>query len=245
MADKTKVTAKIWRLALDRLNEKMESLCLRRDAYLSKVLEVEIDHLDNEIPTANSKLARKFIAERLNLMDRETLTIAIPSQIAARVNEVTEEKNIVRDSFYNRLIFILAATPTQINDIYFGDSGGWTTQTLKWFDINSVALESMYPLNSVIDPLWGVRAGIELYNEKNTLIEKNDKGQLIRLFDSRGDKRLADGVYSTPFLGTKSCDLRGLNCYLADWQIPTSESGLHRRKRLAEIDLKELDGLGL
>ena len=54
MANKTrtttpKISVKIWRPIIEKFDEKIGIACIRRDAYLNKVLEVELDKLDDEV----------------------------------------------------------------------------------------------------------------------------------------------------------------------------------------------------
>ena len=77
MATKTlktvpKISVKIWRPILDKLDAKIESACLRRDAYLAKVLEVELDWLDQEVSIPNSQASYDYVLERLDRLAAQT-----------------------------------------------------------------------------------------------------------------------------------------------------------------------------
>ena len=104
MATKTlktvpKISVKIWRPILDKLEAKIESACLRRDAYLAKVLEVELDWLDQEVSIPNSQASYDYVLERLDRLDRKLVSLALPQELTARLNDICSRKRIVRDAF--------------------------------------------------------------------------------------------------------------------------------------------------
>jgi hypothetical protein len=94
-----KVSTKIWRPILEKLEKKMDASCLRRDAYLSRVLAVELSYLDSEVALPNSTEAKEFIAERLDgLSDRKLVSLSLRPEIVERLNDLCERKRIVRDA---------------------------------------------------------------------------------------------------------------------------------------------------
>ena len=60
-----KISVKIWEPLIEKLDTKMEAACLRRDAYLTKLLEFELDRLEEEVSIPNSEAAYNFVSGRL------------------------------------------------------------------------------------------------------------------------------------------------------------------------------------
>jgi hypothetical protein len=61
----------------------MDASCLRRDAYLNRVLAVELDYLDTEVALPNSTEAKKFIAERLDHLVTENWSACLCDRISS------------------------------------------------------------------------------------------------------------------------------------------------------------------
>lgn len=241
MAGVTKITTKVWRPALTAFNERIESACLRRDAYIGKLLETEIAHLENEIPLPNSAPAAKFIADRLSELERDTLTLAIPSSLSLKLTELCRNRNIVRDAFFNRLIFLLAAIPRQIDTLFFDGTSDWHRYVQVAIGPYDIAGNDVYPLSSPIDPFWAIRLGLECYGADAQKLEggKSDSGGTKGIVENFGDYQLQDGIYSTTFKGrwTDGTLIGGLNCWLPDWLLPNSEESARRKQRLDELAL--------
>ena len=49
-----KIAVKIWQPVMDKLDKKIDAACLRRDAYISKVLAIEVEYIDEEVTEPNS-----------------------------------------------------------------------------------------------------------------------------------------------------------------------------------------------
>ena len=92
-----KISVKIWRPILDKLEAKIESACLRRDAYLAKVLEVELDWLDQEVSIPNSQASYGHVLKRLDRLDRKLVSLALPPELTARLNDICCERTITDD----------------------------------------------------------------------------------------------------------------------------------------------------
>ena len=113
-----KTSTRIWTPLLEKFTQRLDDACLRRDAWLSKVLERELDELEaagtirtfsfTEIvpdrERVNSDAARQFIAARLDALPRKLVTFTLPEALVHRLDTLCESKRIVRDSFFNRLI---------------------------------------------------------------------------------------------------------------------------------------------
>lgn len=237
-----KISVKIWRPLLEKLDSKLERACLRRDAYLSKVLAVELDHLDDEVSIPNSQASYDYIASRLDQLDRKLVSLAISPEMAARVNEICSRKKIVRDSFFNRLFLMLAASPKAIDFLLFQDyEGDWRNHV--WSDHNDDHLffqNGFDPLGAAIDPFEATRCGIALMskNEKFEDYVEPTSGKTIKVV-----REAAGGVvepcpsfYTIEFdQKISGHDLAGLNCYLPNRSIPGTDAALAYRAKLDDI----------
>jgi len=253
----TKITAKIWRQTIEKLENKLDAACLRRDSYLSRVLDVELPRLDREICLRNSPDANRFVASHLeSLGERKLVTFSLDPEIAERLNEICGRKLIVRDAFLNRVLLLLAAGPKLINSLFFKGLGmdlhtfildrqhtegsAETRTSIVWGDRGRHS--AIYPLEPYIDPFWAIRLGIE-ESEAVELVDFTDpaSGSVVKVQEAVGDGNfmLPDGTYSSLFHDKqfKGLDLYGLNCYVPDWLLPG-----HEAERRTQIQLDELFG---
>jgi hypothetical protein len=217
------ISTKIWRPVLDKLNAKLEQACLRRDAYLNRVLEVELPALDEELPLANSESARQFIAEHLDKLDRKPVSLSLRPDLVERLDDICERKKILRDSFFNRLFFFLAV-PVEWFTSNFPLDENWIGEV--WFsdeheydltEKNPGFKSLFYPLEPVIDPFWALRQG--LVNSEDNAVRK--------------------GIYSVVLRESpKGSDLWGMNCYLPDRDMP---GFVNKAENLSLDDLLRLD----
>lgn len=193
-----------------KLPRQFENACLRRDEYLTKVLEVELEHLEEEVPAPNSERARVFIKNRLNEhKDRALMSFDLPQNLIRRLSATCKTKKIPRDAFLNRLLFLLAASPETIDEIFFDDfEGCWRTEVWSEGKHDGAFFHNvMYPLEQTVDPFWPIRYGLELKRRVSPIRKWN--------------------FYTTVLDG----HLYGLNCYLEDRSIPgTAEYDEMQRK---------------
>ncbi len=212
-----KISTKIWRPVLERLEQKMAASCLRRDAYLNKVLEVELDHLDTEIGTANSVAAHAFITKKLDqLPDRKLVSLTLRPELVERLNNICERKRIVRDAFFNRLFLLLAASPKTVNRLLHFDDD-WRTALLREYRNETFFTNTFDPIEADINPFWAIRDWIETISGKSS---PHDEGIYSLLLDSNHFK----GV-----------DLTGLNCYIPDQMILDHPAELESRNQLDDL----------
>ncbi len=253
--DVTKITAKIWRQTIEKLENKLDAACLRRDSYLSRVLDVELPRLDREICLRNSPDANRFVAGRLeSLGERKLVTFSLDPDVAERLNEICGRKLIVRDAFLNRVLLLLAASPKLINSLFFKELGmdlhtfildrqetgspAETRTSIVWGDRGN--LSAIYPLEPFIDPFWAIRLGIE-ESESVDLVDFTDpvSGSVVKVQEAVGDGNfmLPNGIYASLFHDKqfKDLDLYGLNCYVPDWLVPGHEAERRTQKRLDEL----------
>jgi len=237
---KPKISVKIWRPILDRLDKKIEQACLRRDAYLSKVLEVELGQLDEEVSIANSQASYDYVFSRLDALDRKLVSLALPPELTARLNEICSRKRIVRDAFFNRLFLLLTASPKVIDQLFFHGADGWRSEVWSEHQHDGPFFQNVfYPLEPDIDPFWPIRCGLLIWQDedhhpKDPTAKLEDyleptSGKVIRVcrnlhLDGNDDAETIDPVESiyTKIFHQKASghDLLGLSCHVPDWAIP-------------------------
>jgi hypothetical protein len=236
-----KISVKIWRPIIDKLDEKIEKACLRRDAYLNKVLELELDCLDEEVSIPNSQASYDYVFGRLDQFDRKLVSLALPSELTAHLNEICSRKRIVRDAFFNRLFLLLAAAPKDVDTLLFGDVGHkWRTEVWSENKNDGPFFQNgFYPLEPMIDPFWAVRNGLEMYANDAGLEDyiEPTSGKRIRVRrDSTGAVAPADSLYTVIFeQKVRDNDLLGLSCYVPDWRIPGHGAEQVHRAKLDEL----------
>jgi len=106
-----KTSIKVWTPLIKKLDAQMKNACLRRDAYLSKVLEIELEALDAEVSIPNSQASYDYVIDRLNQLPRWLVSLALPSKLTEHLNDICRRKRIVRDAFFNRLFFYSLSHP--------------------------------------------------------------------------------------------------------------------------------------
>lgn len=244
MATKTlktlpKISVRIWRPVIDKLDQKLEAACLRRDAYLNRLLEVELPRLDAEVSMPNSLGAQAFVAASLDQLDRKLVSLTLRPDLVEQLNDICQRKRIVRDAFFNRLFFLLAAKPEHIGVLIFGSTKWkedlWNeARADRDFWLNALP----YPLDPVIDPFWVIRLVLETHAESTDQedVVDPDTGKTIRVQrDMHGAVAPLDSVYTTFFSNAlKATDPTGLNCYVPDWRVPNSEAA-SKRQALDEL----------
>lgn len=237
-----KISVKIWRPIIDKLDAKLDAACLRRDAFLARLLAGELDLLDSEVSLPNSPAAHDFTFERLDALDRKLVSIALAPQLARRLHDICTRKAIVRDAFFNRLFLLLATQPKIIDTLFFPDEPKWRTAVWSQFKHDEPFFESgFYPLEAPVDPFWAIRAGLDLFNEGAGAedFELPGTGTRIKVVRAMGgEPEPLPGLYNIFFeqkVGAN--DLLGLNCFVPDWRIPGHEA--ERRRTTALDDLLE------
>lgn len=190
-----KVAVRVWRPVLEKLDAKMAKACLRRDAYLTQVLDTELEYLDAEITAENSEAARLYIARKFDLLpDKKTVTFVMRSDVIERMNEVCKRKRIVRDAFVNRVLLLLAASRNTF-ERFLGLDEDWKRHLMREYDGAPFLQNSFYPIEEFSTPFWAARDWLQEDNES-----------IYRVF---WDEHMF-----------KDVDLTGLNCCIPDARLP-------------------------
>lgn len=210
-----KVATRIWIPLLQRFERRIEDACFRRDAFLAKVLRRELPELDSEISEPNSEAAQRFIAARLDALPRKIVTLTLPPNLVQQLDDICERKRIVRDSFFNRLLFLLAADARTIDRIFFRQSPHWLSRVLERTDFAvDAAAERLIPIPDVDDPFGAIRLGLAV-----SAMEDEEE------FGPSPAHRLGR-IYGNPLTDKtfpNEVDLYGLNVHLTDYWVPGTE----------------------
>lgn len=234
-----KISVKIWRPILEKLDTKIEMACLRRDAYLAKVLDTELGCLDEEVSIPNSQASYDFVFKRLDQLDRKLVSLALPTELTERLNVICSQKRIVRDAFFNRLFLLLAVSPKHIDKLFSNALGPeWREEVWRdWKHEGQFFQDGFYPLEAMIDPFWAIRSGLELYAKDAGLEDyiEPTSGKQIKVKHELTGIAPADSLYTTVFEKLGNNDLLGMNCYLPDWLVPGLEAEQQYRAKLDEL----------
>jgi hypothetical protein len=231
-----KISVQVWRPVLESLNQKIEAACLRRDAYLNRVLAVELDRLERSVTLANSETARAYVARQLDTLDRKLVSLALDEKLVERLNDLCRRKRIVRDSFFNRIFLLLSASPKMIDRLFLFDDD-WRPRLINEHDDASIFSVHFHPLDAAIDPLWGIHEEMGLYakDEKGHPWTCPETGETVTVTHGvAGEMGPLPSVYTTVFRknALKDIDSTGLNVYLPDGEIPDTPAAEARRKAL-------------
>jgi len=219
-----KIMVRASTLVLDALEKRVESVCLRRDAFLERVIRKEVEHLSEEVRIPNSDAARRCIEDNLRLLDSRPINLTLTELTVGRMEEVCKEKNTPRDAFINRILLCLVAPPSVLH-VIFGVHELKEEVLEEWETPGFGSLWS--PLRSmeefVEDPFWFVRACME--------VERKQSGDEDVTFYQA---YIPDNLFGEKVRGTL-----GLNVYLPDSLVPA-----HPGERALLDDLgAELDEL--
>jgi len=190
----SKITVSIWRPVWSRLEKKLDAACLNRDAYISSLVNRELDYLEEEMAVANSEVAQKFINKQLRALinqDTSPLSIALSPDVAAKLDRVCTEKRIVRDAFFNRIALFLGFGPHLAGLLLFrglwidydkANPEDWTKLVWREYKHDGPFFENVFdPFLAHQDPLWPIRACFEL-------IEDQEKPEYVDWIDPETKK---------------------------------------------------------
>lgn len=236
----TKISVRIWRPIRERLDKRLEEACLRRDPYLAKLLQTEIKALDREVCLANSAESQAFVAKDLEqLDDLKLVTLTLPRQLVAQLNDICARKRIVRDAFFNRLFLLLSATPGQIDALLFDGSSDWRKQAWNSFKQDpSVFFDLFDPTLSALNPFWAIRDVFE-EDANEADLEKHQDPLFGEVWVERsgltGELTPSTSIYTVTFPKAGVRSLLGLSTYLPDSRVPDHPAEKKARESLDEI----------
>lgn len=235
-----KISVRIWEPLVKQFDGAIRASGLRRDAYLDKVLEIELPRLDSEVCLPNSPVAQAYIAAKLDALERKLVSFTLKPELVGQLNAICERKRIVRDAFFNRLYLLLAAKSGVIDRLMFAGNGEWRNEVWSERRNDGPFFQNCFhPLRGVIDPLWAIRTGLEdLLEGLEEVPNPNGEGTIFVDRNAlHGGIRPPAMVYTVPWSTEFKdvVDLSGFNCYLADWEVPGTSEQVTAAKSLDDI----------
>ncbi|MCP5410133.1 MAG: hypothetical protein H6963_12675 [Chromatiaceae bacterium] len=226
--DRKKILVHVWERLIDAFNEKGRKACLNRDAYLDIVLESEASLIEDELPGSNSDVAKSYLSSELKKLGTKQVNFNLSVNTIEKLNKSCAERNIPRDIFVNRVLYLLLAAGETgyLEERLIGDKGRELERA--WEDIRSATHGLPTPLtgslNQIFDilacgsPFWAVRQCIEHINVE--LRKKGLKdGDLVPFFHGM--------LVSVKTKEMKESSL-ALNCYLPDDMVPGTKENNKR-----------------
>lgn len=111
MNQTTKITVKIYEPLLRDFGKQIDSLFIKRDAFLNSMIQEEVRHLASDLEGKKlSVRAKRYIAGELKKLGTVQVNIVVDKTTADQLNAIVEKTNIVRDAFINRLIMFLRSS---------------------------------------------------------------------------------------------------------------------------------------
>jgi hypothetical protein len=109
--NQTKITVKIYEPLLRDFDQQINTLFIKRDAFLNAMIQEEVQHLANDMEGKRlTSKAKRYIAGRLKHLGTVPVNIVVEKSTADALNAIVEESNMVRDAFMNRLIMLLRSS---------------------------------------------------------------------------------------------------------------------------------------
>lgn len=106
--DTQKATFKVIKPLYEKLAERLELTCFKRDLFLNKLLLSEMHHAQNELSgVVLEPRDKRLISSKLSEHDLVMINVVLDKQTAELLNKVVKEKNLVRDALINRIIYFL------------------------------------------------------------------------------------------------------------------------------------------
>lgn len=114
----TKITVRIYEPLLRNFDKQLDSLFIKRDAFLNAMIREEVSNLKEDLAgRCNSAAAKRHIARELKRLGTKTVNVVVDKATADALNEVVAETNMVRDAFVNRLIMFLRSSPKMLQGL--------------------------------------------------------------------------------------------------------------------------------
>jgi hypothetical protein len=229
---KKKILVSVWKNLIALLNKKVDKACLNRDAYLDHVLRHEADKLISEIEIPNSPEARAHLSQHLALLDRKPVSFTLSPETIAAIDTGCQAKNIPRDCFMNRVLFMLVVDQRTFFRLTLFDPADFWPDILdnygRIFDdhLQDGSLELIHEMVTD-DPFFAVRACIDIARQE---------------YPDEDVPRLHTIPMPKDLLKDTVPSMLGLNCYLPDAMIEGHPAQIEAAAKMEHL-LVELDDL--
>lgn len=242
--NKTKILVKVHEPLIAIMQHKIDSACLKRDAYLDKALRVEAELLRKEIATPNSDKAKNYIAAQLSDLKLKPLNLLLSTETVDLINEVCKEKNVPRDAFMNRFFLLLIANDTVLTALFseflsladletmgeFSERHGWDCDVDTDFYPNPMSIELMFRTKVALDNIEEIVTESSPFLSTRIFIN-----YLLSKYDEEKICNYRSAMYSYPFAESALKNLPdeydflrvdnsfGFNPYMSDSFIETNK----------------------
>jgi len=156
----TKLTARFYGPMFEAFDQQMASALLRRDAFLDKVITIEVSNLRADLQGIRlSDKAHRYISQTLVNMGGRQLkqtSLSVRRTTAEALREVVKDHNLVRDAFLNLLITLLRSSDEILNHLDLPQRVGAVRGTE---DMPTSPLRAIEEAQA--DPLYYLRVGCE------------------------------------------------------------------------------------
>jgi hypothetical protein len=160
MSQTTKITVKIYEPLLKDFSGQINSLFIKRDAFLNSMIQEEVRHLAIDLEGKKLSLrAKRYIAGELKKMKTKVVNLVVDKSTANQLNAIVEETNIVRDAFINRLIMFLRSSSPLLSYL---DLPEFITGSAFDSSVEPMPTSPMKAIEAVhFDPLFYLRVAAE------------------------------------------------------------------------------------
>lgn len=224
--DTQKIQLRVWTPMLESLKAYADSACLKRDAYLAKVLDHELSVLQR-CNVKNSDKASAYVHKELRKLKNTLTTFTFPAPIVARLNEVSAKLNIHRDCVFNRVLLLI--TPKNQKDIYNWLYSGDVEDAANQAFLHGIDNHPQYPDLFFYSSLHAVRARLgenpELADPLGYIREWLDESLKDLLDDPLEREPLTRVIYPSMKLKTSTGShcMVGLNVRMPDMAVPGTD----------------------
>ena len=215
--EKRKITVQLFRPLLLGLNELTANTCLNRDAYLNFVFAHESKMLVHELEgKRNSEAARAYIKQCFaDVKDYQQVSFNLNVATVQSIGHACEEINVWRDTFINRVIYLLLCGPRRMAEQWGINLSEYETaifnegRETRWL-LLSPPLEAINELIQA-DPFQSIRTALNIRYPA-------DPSNLLGLHEQ---------IIGVPTAETREeRGLSGFNVYLDDSNIPGTPENL-------------------
>ena len=104
---KRKVTLKVFTPLLHEFESQLEIIHMKRDLFINHLIDCELPYLETDLHGKRlSTSAKRFMSRSLKRLGASQINVQLNSATAARLDEIADGTNLVRDSFINRLLYL-------------------------------------------------------------------------------------------------------------------------------------------
>lgn len=156
----TKISVSVLSPLFHDWSQQVDDCHLKRDAFLEHVIKTELEFVRADLAgKRNSDMAKAFINDQLRrLGGAKTLpmrkrSFKVSKSVANQLREVEEAHNLVRDSFFNRLIVLMRARPGLLRALDLPPAVPWNNN--YGAEVQMGPLPNM--LDVIADPMFNLR----------------------------------------------------------------------------------------